>query len=125
MNILSDSETRVSELREQVQKFITDRDWSKYHNPKDISVSITIEASELLEVFQWVRDDDADDLLKDPIKLNSVKDELADIIIYCLSLANSLDIDVSQAVTDKIEKNKRKYPREKIKGNYRKYTELE
>lgn len=120
----SDKITRVFELKDWVNKFIEDRDWSKYHNPKDIAISIAIEAAELLELFQWVKENEPDQIINTPSKSSKLQEELADIIIYCMSLANVLSIDVSQAVTKKIEKNKQKYPIDRIKGDYKKYTDL-
>jgi len=120
----SDKTTSIIELRERVSKFVQDRDWNKYHNPKDIAVSITIEASELLEVFQWVKDEDLDKTIKEPSKIARLEEELGDVMIYCISLANALNIDIAQAVMKKIEINESKYPVERVKGDYRKYTEL-
>ena len=122
--MISDKTTRIFELRERVSNFIEDRDWNKYHNPKDIAISITIEASELLEVFQWVEDKDLDNTIKEPTKIARLEEELADVMIYCFSLANAVNIDIARAVMSKIEKNERKYPAEQVKGDYRKYTEL-
>ena len=119
-----DEKTTIEDLKNLVKQFIEDRDWGKYHNAKDVAISITIEASELLEVFQWVRDDELEKVLVDSEKRDSTEDELADVLIYCLSLANVTNIDVARAVRAKIEKNKKKYPIEAVKGNYRKYTEL-
>lgn len=122
--MISDKTTRIFELRERVSKFIEDRDWNKYHNPKDIAVSIVIEASELLELFQWVNNEELNIIIKKPDKHAKLKEELADVIIYCLSLANVLEIDISHAVVEKIERNEGKYPIEQVKGNYKKYTEI-
>ena len=122
--MISDKTTRISELRERVSKFVQDRDWDKYHNPKDIAVSITIEASELLEIFQWVKDDDLDKTIEEPGKITRLEEELGDVMIYCISLANTLNMDIAQAVMKKIEKNESKYPVERVKGDYRKYTDL-
>lgn len=120
----SDRTTSILELRNRIQKFIDDRDWSKYHNPKDLAISIAIEASELMELFQWVKENELDEVVKDRDKFAELEEELADIIIYCLSLANVLNVDVAQAVTKKIGKNEGKYPVERVKGDYKKYTEL-
>ncbi|MFC2034216.1 nucleotide pyrophosphohydrolase [Chloroflexota bacterium] len=120
----TDKTTDVQQLRNLVQKFVDDRDWSKYHNPKDLAISIAIEASELLELFQWIKENQLAKITENPKKLVELKEELADIIIYCLSLANVLDVDVSRAVVEKISKNEEKYPTEKVKGDYKKYTEL-
>ena len=120
---MSDSTTSVIELRNKIQTFIDDRDWAKYHNPKDISISIAIEASELMELFQWVKDSEVDSIAEE--KRAKIEEELADVMIYCFSLANTLNIDVATAVLNKVEKNQRKYPSDRVKGDYKKYSELE
>ena len=119
-----DEKTTIEDLKNLVKRFIEDRDWGKYHNAKDIAVSITIEASELLEVFQWVGDDELQKVLANSEKHGSLEEEIADVLIYCLSLANATNIDIARAVSAKIEKNKEKYPIDAVKGDYRKYTEL-
>ena len=123
--MVSDRETRIAELKERVRKFIDDRDWAKYHNPKDIATSIAIEASELMELFQWVKDSQLDTVVNDPDKVARIEAELADIVIYCLGLANTLDIDVSRAVLGKVAENEARYPVDEVRGNYRKYTEVQ
>ncbi|MFC1914915.1 nucleotide pyrophosphohydrolase [Chloroflexota bacterium] len=120
----SDKTTRIIELRDKVRQFIEYRDWTKYHNPKDVAISIAIEAGELLEIFQWVKESEINDITKDPKRLTALEDELADVLIYCISLANVLDTDIAETITKKMEKNIAKYPVRKVKGNYKKYTEL-
>jgi len=105
-----------------VQKFVDNRDWNKYHHPKDVAISIAIEAAELMEHFQWIKENELDEVIKE--KSAELQDELADIMIYCLSFANAVGIDISHAVTQKIQKNESKYPIEEVKGNYKKYTEI-
>ena len=124
MNELSDTTTTILRLKERVQKFVEDREWGKYHNSKDLAISITVEASELLELFQWVREKDLEKLLRDAHKFTRLEEELADIMILCFNLANVTDIDISRAVMKKIEKNEAKYTVELVKGNYEKYTKL-
>ena len=120
----TDDSTTLAALKERVKKFVDDRDWAKYHNPKDVAVSITIEAAELVEIFQWVKDAEVGTVTGDSGKMQKLKDELADVMIYCVSLANVLDIDIGQAILHKIAKNEGKYPVDRIKGNYRKYKDL-
>lgn len=122
--MISDKGTTLSELKNRIKKFIDDRDWGKYHNPKDIAVSITIEASELLELFQWVKDEELEKIINNPKKVAKIEEELADVTIYCFDLANACNIDIAQAVAKKIKQNEDKYPTEKVKGNYIKYSEL-
>ena len=103
-------------IQEKLQKFTQDRDWDQFHNPKDLAIALSIEASELLEVFLW----------KDPSQVNveQVKEELADVFNYAFLLASKMNLDVQQIVEAKIEKNAEKYPVDKSKGNAKKYTEL-
>ena len=99
--------------------FREDRDWAQYHNPKDLAISISIEAAELLEVFQWSGTD-----LEVAQKADRAKEELADIAIYCIYLAEKLGINIADAISDKIDSNNEKYPVEKARGSAKKYTEL-
>ena len=116
MHTSSDETTTVSYLKEIVSKFVFERDWIKYHTPKNLAESISIESAELLELFQWRTDDEIKSLLEDSEFLKEIKEELADVMIYCISLANRLGIDISRAILDKMEKNKRKYPVNLYKG---------
>ena len=122
--VTSDRETSINDLRQLVQDFVDERKWGKYHNAKDIAISIAIEAAELLELFQWVREKEIGSMLKDAENSERLEEELADIMILCLNLANVIGIDAAEAVVRKVEKNRVKYPVELVKGNYRKYTKL-
>lgn len=117
-----DEKTTVEELKKIVAQFRDERDWKKYHKPKDLAESISIEAAELLEKFQWKNEDEIINMLKG--KKDAISEELADILIYCLNFSDVTKIDIAEVVKKKIEDNKRKYPVEKIKGNYKKYNEL-
>ena len=120
----SDDSTTVRALRSAVESFIRERDWKQYHSPQDLAVSISIEAAELLEIFQWkLRDDIAPGDIPAE-RLDRIKEELADVIIYALSLSNTLDLDVADLVMRKLELNEGKYPVEKCRGRAEKYTEL-
>ena len=112
----NDSDTTVQELKDLVRDFIHERDWEKYHNPKDIAESICIEAAELLELFQWVNAEEASTWLNSPSKFEKIEEELADVLVYCLSMANTMKIDVRNAVVNKIIRNEAKYPTEKYRG---------
>ncbi|MFK4565949.1 nucleotide pyrophosphohydrolase [Enterococcus sp. UD-01] len=106
----------MNELIEQINQFREDRDWRQFHNAKDLAISISLEASELLENFQWKTSEEA--------KRENVEQELADVLIYSLMLASDLDLDVKQIIENKLKLNGQKYPIEKSKGNKEKYTEL-
>jgi NTP pyrophosphatase (non-canonical NTP hydrolase) len=119
-----DQKVTVSELKERVDGFISEREWNKYHKPKDLSISIVLESSELLEHFQWLTDDEIETMLKDSQKLQQIESELADIVIYCLSLTNTLHADLSDIILRKLREDEKKYPSEKVKGSCRKYNQI-
>ncbi|MBR9702217.1 nucleotide pyrophosphohydrolase [Candidatus Pacearchaeota archaeon] len=121
---MSDNETTINELKQAIKKFRDDRDWQKYHTPKNLAESISIEAAELLEKFQWKSEEEIDELLNDPTYKSEVKEELADVFNYCLALSIALDIDLSEALLEKVKLNSEKYPVEKSKGEYKKYSKL-
>ncbi len=107
---MADCDTTLGDLRRRVAAFVAARDWQPYHTPKNLSAAIAVEAAELLEHFQWLDDAQAAEAVRDPHKLAAVADELADVVIYALSLANALDVDVSAAVLDKIARNEQRFP---------------
>ena len=107
------------ETIEQVLKFRDDRNWRQFHNPKDLALSISLEAAELLEVFQWSGSDTVCESKKDKIK-----EELADVLNYAFLIANKYNLDIKDIMLEKISKNREKYPVDKSKGNAKKYTEL-
>jgi len=108
-----DSDATVGELREIVAKFVGERDWEKYHRPKDLAMALSIEAAELLELFLWEQDEGG---AMEERLAEKAKDELADVMIYCLSLANAQGWDLSDAVKEKVHKNERKYPANEYRG---------
>ena len=103
----------------QVINFRDARAWRQFHNPKDLAISLSLEASELLEVFQWSREDVSCDG-----KLDKIREELADVLSYCILMADACGLDLDEIVQAKIKKNAEKYPVEKAYGNKAKYTEL-
>jgi len=114
--VLSDIETPVGDLRNAVREFIHERDWEQYHNPKDIAEAICIEAAELLQLFQWTKSEESRKVKTGPSTVKRVREELADVFIYCLSLANTLEVDLTKVVLEKLELNKKKYPADIYKG---------
>lgn len=105
---MSDSVTTVAELKRCVQQFVDERDWAKFHDAKNLSMSLAIEAGELMEHFQWLRTDQV--AAGDGYDLSEVREELADVVSYAIALANALEIDLADAIQDKMIKNRRKYP---------------
>ncbi|MBU2599904.1 nucleotide pyrophosphohydrolase [bacterium] len=120
--MLSDQNTHLQTLKEKIKEFIKERDWEKYHHPKELAISMSIEIAELLEIFQWEEKECLDTLKNNQLAMKKIKEELADVIIYALSISNQLDINLSQAIIDKLEANKIKYPSEKVikEGLYKK-----
>jgi NTP pyrophosphatase (non-canonical NTP hydrolase) len=115
----TDTHTTVGVLRQAVADFVNDRDWAPFHTPKNLSMSIAIEAAELMERFQWLNTEEAQEAVQDPAERAAIADELADILIYGLSLSNALDLDVSSAVLGKLQTNQRRYPVEEYRGRFR------
>jgi dCTP diphosphatase len=115
-----DQSTTIADLRAAVDAFVDARDWHPFHNAKDLAVSIAIEAAELLEEFQWHDAAQVAEASADPDAREHIRLELADVLIYCLSLSNALGIDISDAVGDKLALSGRKYPAEAYRGRYRK-----
>ena len=112
----------ISELQQRVVAFRDARDWKQFHNPKDLSISLLLEASELLEHFQWKTIEEMQEHLQK--HKADVSEELADIFYWVLLIANDLDIDLKEAFNKKLAKNEKKYPVHKATGNHKKYTEL-
>ena len=109
----------TQETMNEVLKFRDDRDWKQFHNPKDLAISISLEAAELLEVFQWSAED-----VTCENKMDKIKEELADVVNYCILMADACGLDLDQSVREKIKRNNEKYPVEKAYGSKEKYTEL-
>lgn len=107
---LSDTNTTISQLRGEVHAFVQERDWGKYHTPKNLGMSIAIEAAEIMEHFQWHSSKQSVDLIKVPELKKQVADELADVLVYCLVLANQAEIDISSAVRSKMARNQKRFP---------------
>ena len=115
----TDAQTTVGALRQTVADFVDARDWQPFHGPKNLSMSIAIEAAELMERFQWLTTTEAQEAVQDPVERVAIADELADILIYCLSLSNALDLDVSSAVLGKLQTNEHRYPADEFRGRFR------
>ena len=109
----------TEETIKEILKFRDDRDWKKFHNPKDLAISISLEAAELLEVFQWSGAD-----VSNEGKQKKIKEELADVVKYCVLMADACGLDLDEIVREKIKVNEKKYPVEKAKGKSTKYDKL-
>ena len=115
-DVRPDGTTPIAALRELVRDFVEERDWRQFHSPKNLSMSLAIEAAELMEHFQWVDSPASREVNRDPAKLAAIGEELADVLCYALALANELDLDVSTVVRDKMVKNALKYPAAEFRG---------
>jgi NTP pyrophosphatase (non-canonical NTP hydrolase) len=115
-------EIALTRLRDRLRDFASLRDWNQFHSPKNLAIALSVEVGELLEHFQWISDQDS--LTMPPDKLGAIKDEVADVFLYLIRLADILNVDMVQAANEKVDANSRKYPIEKSRGSAKKYTEL-
>ena len=109
----------TKETEQRIVKFRDDREWKPFHNPKDLAISVSLEAAELLETFQW-----SGEATEVPEKIGAIREEIADVMIYCELLCSRLGLDADAIINDKLSKNEDKYPVEKARGSKKKYTEL-
>lgn len=115
----------IRKLKDILLMFREERDWTKFHDPKNLAEAISIESAELLELFLWKSKEEIKEKINDNAEYKEeISDELADVITYCFQMANSLDLDIENIVLSKLEKVKNKYPLEKSKGISTKYTKL-
>jgi dCTP diphosphatase len=115
---MPDDQTTIADLRARVKAFVAERDWAQFHSPKNLSMAIAIEAAELMEHFQWLTIEESEDLVEEEATRGQVIDELADVLIYCLSLANALNVDLSGAIVRKLAHNACKYPADEYYGRF-------
>jgi NTP pyrophosphatase (non-canonical NTP hydrolase) len=112
----------LEELRGALQRFAAERDWDQFHSPKNLAIALSVEAAELLEHFQWTPE--ADSAVLTPEQYSKVREEIADVLLYLICLADKLNIDLLTAANDKIQVNAAKYPVDKARGSSKKYTEF-
>ncbi len=113
------SKISFAEIQQRIKEFCDERDWSQFHDPKNLAISLQLEATEVLELFQWTKDNQ---VAKG--KENEIADELADVLYWVIMLSNHYGIDLLQALDKKMDKNELKYPVEKARGSSAKYTDL-
>lgn len=109
-------------LRDRLRQFAAERDWDQFHSPKNLAMALSVEVAELMEHFQWVTD--ADSRTVPPEKRDRIREEVADVFLYLIRLADKLEIDLAAAAADKIALNASKYPIQKARGNAKKYTDF-
>ena len=114
--------TELESLREQLRDFAAERDWDRFHSPKNLAMALAVEAGELLETFQWLTEDETRSLA--PETLAAASDEVADVLLYLIRLSDKLGIDMIAAANRKLLANAGKYPADKARGNSKKYTEF-
>jgi dCTP diphosphatase len=113
----------VEKLLTKINHFSDERDWNQFHSIKNLSMALSVESSELVEIYQWISEEESNDSSNETIK-NKTREELADIFIYLLKIASKLNIDLEEAALKKLELNEIKYPIDKSKGNSKKYNEF-
>ena len=106
----------LEELKEKIKQFNIERDWDQYHNPKDLIIALFSEVGELAECYRWLNDEEISQVHLDPDKRKKVEEEVADILMYMFMFAYKTDIDLVKVIEDKLEKNSKKYPIDKMKG---------
>jgi NTP pyrophosphatase (non-canonical NTP hydrolase) len=120
----NDKNTTLETLRKEYGEFVKERNWSQYQDPKSVAVSITLEAAELLELFQWDTREQGAEKLQDPEWREKIKMELADIFIYTINFAMQADIDLTEVFQEKLEKVRKKYPSELVKTDLKAYRRI-
>lgn len=113
-----DRTTTVAQLKTLIEKFVSQRDWKQFHTPKNLAMGMAVEAAELMDLFKWQAGPETVELVRRPAIRRAMREELADVVIYCLALANRAGIDVARAVRAKLAKNRRKYPARKYRGRF-------
>lgn len=111
----------LDDLARLLREFAAEREWEQFHSPKNLAMALTVEAAELQEEFQWLSEEQSRQ--PEPERMERIKDEVGDVLIYLVRLADQLGIDALAAASDKIEKNRRKYPVDRVRGKAKKYTE--
>ena len=114
----------LKKLNIEIEKLVHDRDWDQFHSVKNLSMALSVESSELMEIFQWLTEDESNKIASDPKLMSKLEDEVADVFVYLMRIVSKTNIDLEQAVLNKLKKNAEKYPIEKSKGNSKKYNEL-
>jgi dCTP diphosphatase len=115
---MNDNQTTISDLRSMMAAFIAERKWEKFHTPGNLALSLTVEAGELLELFQWLTPQEAAERCKEPAFRAALGEEMADVLMYLISLASAANIDLAAAAQDKMAKNRLKYPADEFYGRY-------
>ena len=116
---MADAQTTIKELLDAVVAFETERDWEEFHSPKNLAMGIAIETGELMEHFQWITEQESRRVAADPEQMTLIREEIADVFCYVLGLAQSLNIDLSDAFYQKMKQNEKKYPADQYRGKFK------
>lgn len=114
----------LKKLNNEIEKLVSERDWDQFHSVKNLSMALSVESAELLEIFQWMTEAQSNDVKNEPKVMAKIEDEVADIFVYIMRILSKTEIDLEKAVLSKLQKNAEKYPVEKSKGNSKKYNDL-
>lgn len=114
-----DNQTTIAQLKDLMADFVARREWNRYHSPKNLAMSLAVEAAELMEHFQWLTAEEARRAAEDAETAEAVADEMADVLAFLLSLANATGVDLADSFRRKMAKNELKYPVDEVKGHYR------
>jgi dCTP diphosphatase len=114
----------LKKLNNEIEKLVSERDWDQFHSVKNLSMALSVESAELLEIFQWMTEAQSNDVKNDPKVMAKIEDEVADIFVYMMRILSKTEIDLEKAVLSKLQKNAEKYPVEKSRGNSKKYNDL-
>ena len=115
---MDDTNTTITDLKTFVEDFVQERDWSQFHNAKNLSMALAIEAGELMDIFKWNTATECNTMMSEEISRKEAVDELADVLIYAIAFANRNDINIANAIAQKMVKNRKKYPADKFKGHF-------
>ena len=119
-----DNKTTIFDLEQRIKKFCEERDWNQFHNPKDLAIGISTEANELLDIFRFKTNEQMVAMFQDSVMKVHIEEEIADVLFFILRFAQMNHLDLEQCLNDKLIKNAKKYPVDKIKGKNLKYTEI-
>ena len=119
-----DNKTTIFDLEQRIKKFCEERDWNQFHNPKDLAIGISTEANELLDIFRFKTSEQIAAMFQDSVRKVHIEEEIADVLFFILRFAQMNHLDLEQCLNDKLIKNAKKYPVDKIKGKNLKYTEI-
>lgn len=114
----------LEKIDKELTQFAADRDWDQYHSVKNLAMALSVECAELVEIFQWMKEEESNRVKEDPVAMERLRDEVADVFLYLMRIVQKTDMDLEAAVMAKLKKNAEKYPVEKAKGSSKKYNQL-